>query len=468
MEELDEVVGLEPAFGDDDEEREDVDDVSKQAVTASQVTERKTGYRPPMSEDTPAANMVLGRTYEEMMEKSTWIRLFEPKRIRQAFLKSMGLQAQATSTQAVLESWIPAEAGADLWKWKLKLRVGFGVTDIHYPQPPVGKTAGGGVDPSKIPLPKTPSKGYNTVPKSHGMFSKSGDETPYFQDLHVITPKPSGRKERPDHESGRANATRSTIEKASSPEGERLTQKIELATHRPLGQIRAFSGLRKKVRNSMQWLRGFVYEMKGTRASLDEWCMSFQQSLKDETRYYSAKREDKEHLCDYLNRLDGYARNAGIQLGKGGRKARDHVKWFLETWGDHGLERRLCHVKVYDIHELEGMIIEILKVDDRESAKGSSQSRSRSHDTEGLKVLETQKTYTSDEDDRYDIYDDYNDYDNHDGWNADESRYTDEETEESEDSADEDDFVAAGNEVERRNEADGTFARSDARVPKTE
>ncbi|OWY95792.1 hypothetical protein PHMEG_00034115 [Phytophthora megakarya] len=82
MEELDEVVGPEPAFrDDDDEERDDDGDDSKQAVTTSQVTEQKTGYRPPMNGDTPAANKVLGRTYEEMMEKSTWIRLFEPKRI---------------------------------------------------------------------------------------------------------------------------------------------------------------------------------------------------------------------------------------------------------------------------------------------------------------------------------------------------------------------------------------------------
>ncbi|OWZ01981.1 hypothetical protein PHMEG_00026543 [Phytophthora megakarya] len=66
------------------------------------------------------------------------------------------------------------------------------------------------------------------------------------------------------------------------------------------------------------------------------------------------------------------------------------------------------------------------------------------------------------------MYDDYNDYVNHEGWNTDESRYTDEEREEYEDSADEDGFVAAANEVERRNEADGTYARSDARVPKNE
>ncbi|OWY95782.1 Eukaryotic/viral aspartic protease, partial [Phytophthora megakarya] len=301
MEVLDEVVGPEPAFGDDDEEeREDDDDDSKQAVTTFQVTEQKTGYRPPMNGDTLAANKVLGRTCEEMMEKTASDTV--------QFLKSMGLQAQATLTQAVLESWIPAEAGADLWKWKRKLRVGFGVTDIHYPQPSVGKTAGGGVDPSKIPLPKTPSKGYNTVQKSHGVFSKSGDETSYFQDSHMITPKSSGRKKRPDHDSGRVNATRSTmrgsrrswdrnrqIEKASIPEGERLTQKIELATHRLLGQIRPFSGLRNKRENSMQWLRAFVYEMKGTRASPDEWCMPFQLSLKDGTREYSLTKAAGKH-----------------------------------------------------------------------------------------------------------------------------------------------------------------------------
>ncbi|OWZ07443.1 hypothetical protein PHMEG_00020161 [Phytophthora megakarya] len=289
------------------------------------------------------------------------------------------------------------------------------------------------------------------------------------------------------------------IEKASSPEGERSTQKIELATHRPLGQIRAFSGLRNKSENSMQWLRGFVYEMKGTRASPDEWCTPFQLSLKDgalhwhrqlpkktkrtwsllsssfiryycaqynqtaETRYYSAKREDKEQLCDYLNRINGMLGTREYNLTKAA--------------GKH--EITLCHVKVYGIHELEEMIIEILMVDDRESAKGLSQSRSRSHDisrskrndhlrdgysrsdrrdrefgrrrddsrniprvtfAEGSKGLETQKTYTRDEDDRHDIYDDYNDYDNHDGWNADESLYTDEEREEYEGSADEDDF----------------------------
>ncbi|OWZ16019.1 LOW QUALITY PROTEIN: Eukaryotic/viral aspartic protease [Phytophthora megakarya] len=407
MDELDEVVGPEPAFGDDDDEEEDDSDDSKQVVTMSQATEQKTGYWPPMNGDTPAANKVLDRTFEEIMEKSTWIRLFEPKRIRQAVWADIShvlavasdshddwtsLQAQATPTQAVLESWIPAEAGADLWKWRRKLRVGFGVTDIHYSQPPVGKTSGGGVDPSKIPLPKTHSKGYNTGPKSHDVFSKSGDETPYFQDSHMITPMSSGKEEQSDRDSGRANATRSTIRVPK----ENVGRKIELATDRPLRQIRAFSGLRNKSENSMQWLRGFVYEMKGTRASPDKWCMPFQLSWKDgalhwhrqlpkktkrtwsllsssfiryycaqynptaETRYYSAKREDKEHLCDYLNRLNGYARNAGNTIRQGRPKGTRSREAFPGN-----LWRSRTRMEVYDIHELEAVIIKILKVDDR-------------------------------------------------------------------------------------------------------
>ncbi|OWZ10174.1 LOW QUALITY PROTEIN: Eukaryotic/viral aspartic protease [Phytophthora megakarya] len=160
-----------------------------------------------MNGDTPAANKVLGRTYEELMEKIRGSGSSNRKGLDKhdklavevtatttgqgavQFLKSMGLQAQATSTQAVLGSWIPAEAGADIWKWKRKLRVGFGVTDIHYPQPP------------------TTSKGYNTVSKSHGVFSKSGDTL--LPRLRHDNTEVLG--ERPDRDSGRANTTRNTL-----------------------------------------------------------------------------------------------------------------------------------------------------------------------------------------------------------------------------------------------------------------
>lgn len=105
------------------------------------------------------------------------------------------------------------------------------------------------------------------------------------------------------------------------------------------------------------------------------YCSQFNQSA--ESRYYSAKRNDKEHVCDYLNRLNGYARNAGVQFENGGRKARDHVKWFLETCGDRELERRVGHLRITDIHELEEMIVEMLKIDERNTGRGQLQSRSR-------------------------------------------------------------------------------------------
>ncbi|OWY91674.1 hypothetical protein PHMEG_00039646, partial [Phytophthora megakarya] len=152
----------------------------------------------------------------------------------------------------------------------------------------------------------------------------------------------------------------------------------------------------------MQWLRTFIYEMKGTHTPPNDWCMAFELSLQDgalhwyrqlprktrrtwkllsdaSTKYYSAKREDKEHVCDYLNRLNGYARNAGVQFENGGREAKDHVEHFLDTCDDRGLEERLCHVRVKDIHDLEAMINDILKRH-RKSKHDSSVRRSSGQD----------------------------------------------------------------------------------------
>ncbi|GMF36542.1 unnamed protein product [Phytophthora lilii] len=76
---LEEVAGPEPAYDDYDSDAED----SKSPVTITQPTEQASGYRPPLNGDTPAANKVLGRCYEEM-RTSEWIQLFEPTPIRQA------------------------------------------------------------------------------------------------------------------------------------------------------------------------------------------------------------------------------------------------------------------------------------------------------------------------------------------------------------------------------------------------
>ncbi|OWZ04479.1 hypothetical protein PHMEG_00023612 [Phytophthora megakarya] len=51
------------------------------------------------------------------------------------------------------------------------------------------------------------------------------------------------------------------------------------------------------------------------------------------TRYYRVKRLDKEHLCDYLNRLNGYARNTNVKFENGCCEAKKHAKHSLKTCG---------------------------------------------------------------------------------------------------------------------------------------
>ncbi|KAE9279817.1 hypothetical protein PR003_g28127 [Phytophthora rubi] len=206
------------------------------------------------------------------------------------------------------------------------------------------------------------------------------------------------------------------VRELSAANGRSNTPRLEIATHLPLGNIKPFLGTRNKSERSMQWLRKFMYEMKGTHTPTNEWCMAFELSLQDgalhwyhqlprktkrtwkllsdafikyycskftqsaKASYYSAKREDKEHVCDYLNRLHGYARNAGVQFENGGREAKDHVDHFLDTCDDRGLEERLCHARVKDTHDLEEMINDILRSRERKTAREPSVRRHRSKD----------------------------------------------------------------------------------------
>ncbi|GMF24302.1 unnamed protein product [Phytophthora fragariaefolia] len=71
------------------------------------------------------------------------------------------------------------------------------------------------------------------------------------------------------------------VKEVSEMERLNSTPRLELATRRPLAQIEAFSGLRNKSENSMQWLRTFVYEMKGTRTPPNEWRMALDLRLRD-------------------------------------------------------------------------------------------------------------------------------------------------------------------------------------------
>ncbi|KAF4127239.1 hypothetical protein GN958_ATG23553 [Phytophthora infestans] len=114
----------------------------------AQVTEQAMCNKPSVNGDTPAANKVLGRCYEEM-NTSDWIQLFAPKPVRQArwsglsynltrpvvsstleqvaseivlLLQALGLQMAERPSLSMMKAWLPAEAAAEMWKWNEKLR----------------------------------------------------------------------------------------------------------------------------------------------------------------------------------------------------------------------------------------------------------------------------------------------------------------------------------------------------------
>ncbi|KAG6941767.1 hypothetical protein JG688_00018498 [Phytophthora aleatoria] len=87
-------------------------------------------------------------------------------------------------TPSMMEAWLPAGAAAELWKWKEKLRRAFGVTGYDSgSRYEVTEPA----DPSRIPLPKTPTKPKSNAAKS--VFTATGERSPYFQDPHMVTPR---------------------------------------------------------------------------------------------------------------------------------------------------------------------------------------------------------------------------------------------------------------------------------------
>ncbi|GMF46776.1 unnamed protein product [Phytophthora fragariaefolia] len=187
-----------------------------------------------MNRSTPASNRVIGRRLDQMTESSDWIRQFTPKAVRQALwvelsgelvspvntmsavkvaedtvslLRAMELEPQTNPSEAALRDWPPAIAGKELKRWKRKLRLSFGTSDIGLKTPSTVRPKGD-ADPSQIPLPQTP-----TIRTEDAEYDDPTDEL--------------ARQVREVSEMERLNSTPG----------------LELATHRPLAQIKAFSGL---------------------------------------------------------------------------------------------------------------------------------------------------------------------------------------------------------------------------------
>ncbi|OWY93906.1 hypothetical protein PHMEG_00036523, partial [Phytophthora megakarya] len=335
-----------------------------------------------------------------------------------ALLMAMGMEAHAYPSSTALADWTASEAGTELQRWKRKLKTAFGSKGVGAGRQPVARSAGERMNPANIPLPRTP-------------------KSPYFHDSHMVTPRSENRKPRVAREAEQTESTANTrpgtgrnssrrqapADDSSGDEGNPFyqgddendattelawqireltameemdpTPRFEIAQYRPLGKITPFRGKLDESENSMQWLRGFVYEMKGTHTPPNEWCMAFQLSLLSDkfisyycsqfsqsssSPYYRAKRAEKEHIRYYLNRLNGYARSTNIKFEHSGREAKKHVKHFLETCGDRDLERQLTPMQLRDIHTLEDIVSDIQKVEKRVSSRSSSQSSSRRDD----------------------------------------------------------------------------------------
>ncbi|OWY98007.1 LOW QUALITY PROTEIN: Eukaryotic/viral aspartic protease [Phytophthora megakarya] len=228
--EFDETDSPEPA----EDDVEDFNEYSKSSTNMAQLTTTKDGHRPPINGDTPAANKTIGQCLKAIQETSKWIQLFAPKPARQAVWTELveelsylvnsttsygrlgvivaGMATHAYLSKLALEDWSPSEAGAELHKWKKKLKAAFGSQGVGVGRQP---------------------------------------------------------------------------------------------------------------------------------------------------------RSDKEHLRDYLNRLNGYTRSANVKFGNGGRETKEHVKHFLETCGDRDLERQLTPMQLRDIHDLEDIVSDIQRVEKR-------------------------------------------------------------------------------------------------------
>ncbi|POM80745.1 Hypothetical protein PHPALM_1377 [Phytophthora palmivora] len=447
---------------------------------------------------------------------SNWMQLFGPKPVRQAVWmdlgvaqdtvllpRDMGCEPPRFPSDAALKDWTPTDAGTALRKWKKKLRTSIGVSEIGAGRQPLARRAPEAADPSKVPLPQTPKKRVSEGSDA-GVFTATAEASPYMQDSHMVTQRSASRSERLAEETESLRPTPNTrqetgrrparnydspedssdsdsdsgdidylggdlteewarqIRELNKAETKSSTPRLKLAIHLPLGNIKPYFGLRNKSEKSMQWLRTFIYEVKGTHTPPNEWCMAFELSLQDgalcwyrqlprktrrtwkllsdafikyycsrftqsaKARYYSAKREDKEHVCDYLNRLNGYARNAGVQFENGGRDAKDHVEHFLDT---------------VTVANALTELVAALNMGDTTRSR-SNRPETRQHGYDG--------TETSSDDER----------------RRDGSRGPSKDSDSDSSLDGEYGHVAAANDSESRAAAEGTFARSDHRHPK--
>ncbi|OWZ11989.1 LOW QUALITY PROTEIN: hypothetical protein PHMEG_00014913 [Phytophthora megakarya] len=130
---------------------------------------------------------------------------------------------------------------------------------------------------------------------------------------------------------------------------------------------------------AVHWHRALSRKTKRTWSLLSDKFISYyysQFSQSASTRYYRAKRSEKEHIRDYLNRRNGYA----VSISSSNTVVVKRKNMSTTFWRHRELERQLTPMQLRDIHTLEDIVSDIQKVEKRVSSRSSSQSSSRRDD----------------------------------------------------------------------------------------
>ncbi|OWY94991.1 hypothetical protein PHMEG_00035129 [Phytophthora megakarya] len=332
---------------------------------ASQLTTKKDGNRPPINGDTPVANKTLGQCLNAMLDTSSWIQLFAPKAARQVvwaeLVEELSHPVNSPSTSQVAEDTVsllmamgmeahayPSSTALARRKQALSCSGGNGNSRLRLEARMLVLDDNRWLD---LPEKETPKK------TTRAVFG-SAEQSPYFHDSHMVTPRTeslkacistantrtgtgrsSSRRQKADDDSSsdednpfyqdddENDATTELawqIRELTAMEEMDPTPRFEIAQHQPLGKITPFRDRLDESENSIALSR----KTKRTWSLLSDkfiryYCSQFSQSAS--TRYYRAKRSEKEHIRDYLNGLNGYARSANIKFKRSGREAKEHV-----------------------------------------------------------------------------------------------------------------------------------------------
>ncbi|KAG3029206.1 hypothetical protein PC120_g4461 [Phytophthora cactorum] len=197
-----------------------------------------------------------------------------------SLLRAMGMDVRSYPSNLTLNEWSPSEAGADLHKWKKKLRAAFGVKDISKGRQPVSRAA---VQTTiwRWFCYRKPLQRLTKVPETSATMLFQGRRVAVFPGLaygYTTLSKPCatscGRLRCYRHDDDSSDSDYGFWDQVDEDPREELVRqmdalcatntsdsgpRLELASHTPLDLIKLFSGRCNKSDNSMQWLKTFAF-----------------------------------------------------------------------------------------------------------------------------------------------------------------------------------------------------------------